>query len=131
LKIIMENLFRINPNEKSTLLPFQIHTMTIQFNTDKNIAGSEKFNSYFSTLIEEALGRFNDKLTRVEAHLSDENGGKEGPGDKRCVLEARIEGRQPIAVSNIADTPEKAVEGAIDKLKTSLQTIMEKMNNHN
>jgi ribosome-associated translation inhibitor RaiA len=105
--------------------------MTIQFNTDKNIAGSEKFNSYFSTLIEEALGRFNDKLTRVEAHLSDENGGKEGPGDKRCLLEARIEGRQPIAVSNIADTPEKAVEGAIDKLKTSLQTIMEKMNNHN
>lgn len=104
--------------------------MTIQFNTDKNIAGSEKFNAYFSTLIEESLGRFNDKLTRVEAHLSDENAGKEGPSDKRCLLEARIEGRQPIAVSNIADTHEKAVEGAIAKLKASLQTIIEKMNNH-
>ena len=105
--------------------------MIIQFSTDKNISGSEKFNSYFSTLIEEALVRFNEKLTRVEVHLSDENGGKEGPGDKRCLIEARIEGRQPIAVSNLADTHEKAVEGAIDKLKASLKTIIDKMNNHN
>ncbi|MDQ6813093.1 MAG: HPF/RaiA family ribosome-associated protein [Bacteroidota bacterium] len=104
--------------------------MIIQFNTDKNIEGGEKFNTYFTSIIEDELSRFDDKVTRIEAHLTDENGSKEGQADKRCLLEARIQGRQPIAVSNTADTHEQAVEGAIDKLKASLETILGKMKNH-
>ncbi len=103
--------------------------MTIQINTDKNIEGNERFTSYFTSLIEEELGR-HDKLTRVEVHLSDVNGSKEGQADKRCVIEGRLEGKQPIAVTNMADTHEQAVDGAIDKLKASLDTILGKMKNH-
>jgi hypothetical protein len=47
-------------------------------------------------------------------HLSDENGKKEGYNDIQCILEARIEGRDPIAVRCDADT-KNAVLGAIDK----------------
>ncbi len=103
--------------------------MTIQINTDKNIEGSERFTEYFTTLIQDELNRF-DKVTRIELHLSDENGNKEGHADKRCLLEARLEGKPPIAVTNIADTHEQAVDGAISKIKASLETIMGKMKNH-
>jgi hypothetical protein len=50
-------------------------------------------------------------------HLSDENGKKEGYNDIQCILEARIEGRDPIAVRCDADTAKNAVLGAIDKVK--------------
>ncbi len=103
--------------------------MTIQINTDKNIEGSERFNDYFTSMIEEELSRFDDRITRIEVHLSDENDSKEGQADKRCLLEARLEGRQPIAVSNMADNHAQAVNGAIEKLKSSLETIIGKMKN--
>ena len=60
----------------------------------------------------------------AEVHLSDENGNKESENDKRCMIEARLKGRQPIAVTDVADTYDHAVNGAIDKLKTSLDTIL-------
>lgn len=55
-------------------------------------------------------------VTRLEVHLSDQNGGKSGQRDKRCVMEARLEGRQPIAASDDATTLDQAVRGAADKL---------------
>ena len=104
--------------------------MTIQFNTDHNIEGSERQNAYFTTLISESLARFDDRITRLEVHLSDENGNKEGSNDQRCMIEARLEGLQPVAVSNHGDTAEQAIKGAITKLKTSLDTIIGRRSNH-
>ena len=103
--------------------------MTIQINTDKNIEGGEKLTDYLTSVLKDELGRY-DTITRIELHLSDENGSKTGQADKRCLLEARLEGKQPIAVTNTADTNEQAVSGAIDKLKHSLQTMLGKMKNH-
>jgi len=98
--------------------------MKIQFNTDKTISGDENQEQYFTSLIAEKLDRFQSHITRIEVHLSDENGKKEGHNDMQCLLEARIEGRDPIAVTCEADTAKNAVSGAIDKLKTSLETIL-------
>lgn len=104
--------------------------MIIQFNTDNNIAGSERLNEYFTTTLNESLNRFSNQITRLEVHLTDENSNKEGQNDKRCMLEARLEGIQPVAVTNNADTIEQAVKGAVDKLKSSLDTIIGKLRNH-
>lgn len=104
--------------------------MKIQFNTDKTINGEERNENHFTSLIEEGLKRYESHLSRVEVHLSDENGKKDGLNDMKCLLEARIEGKQPIVVSHQADKPELAVSGAVDKLKASLETIIGKMNNH-
>lgn len=98
--------------------------MTIQFNTDKNIIGDERNQNHYTSLIEEELKRYQSHITRIEVHLSDENGEKEGRNDVLCLLEARLEGRQPMAVSYQADAIEQAVSGALDKLKTSLDTIL-------
>ncbi len=104
--------------------------MIIQFNTDNNINSSEILRKPLINLISEELSRFDKHITRVEVHLSDEDGNKDGLNDKRCMLEARIEGRQPIAVINHADNHEQAMSGAIDKLKTSLDTIVGRLRNH-
>jgi hypothetical protein len=66
----------------------------------------------------------------VEVHLSDENGDKEGFNDKRCMIEARLSGMKPIAVTNHANNHEEAVEGAVEKLKTSLDTILGRLSNY-
>ena len=99
--------------------------MKIQFNTDKTINGDEKQQEYYTTMIADELDRFKSQITRIEVHLSDENG-----NDMKCLLEARLEGMQAIAVSCQADTVEQAVSGAIDKLKTSLETIIGRLGKH-
>jgi ribosome-associated translation inhibitor RaiA len=98
--------------------------MKIQFNTDNHIKGGEQVTSPLSDMIEGSLDRFSHQITRIEAHLSDENSSKKSINDKRCLLEARLEGLQPIAVSNLGSTHEEAVSGAIDKLITSLETTL-------
>ena len=104
--------------------------MTIQFNTDKNIDGNEKYTTYFTDLLKDELKRFSEHITRLEVHVSDENGQKAGQKDKRCMIEARMEGRQPMAVINHADTDEKAISGAIEKLKMSLDTVIGRLRNN-
>jgi ribosome-associated translation inhibitor RaiA len=104
--------------------------MTIQFNTDNNVKVSEKLRAPFISLISEELSRYSHQITRVEVHLSDENGEKEGLNDKRCMIEARLSGMKPIAVINHAKTHEQAVGGAVDKLKTSLNSVLGRLRNH-
>ncbi len=104
--------------------------MTIQLNADNNLNIHEAFGAKLKDLISEELGRFSENITRVEVHLSDENGAKKGMNDKRCLLEVRIAGRQPVAVSELADTHENSVSGAIEKLKTALDTIFGRLSTY-
>jgi len=104
--------------------------MTIQINTDKNLSVHEAFEAQLDNLFSEELIRFSEHITRLEVHLSDENGNKQGLNDKRCMIEARIEGRQPIAVTDRANDYERAVGGAIEKMKASLDTIVGKLRHH-
>ena len=89
--------------------------MQIQINTDHNIEGHQALTDHISSVIENALSRFSDHITRVEVHLSDESGHKSSQNDKRCMMEARLEGHQPIAVTHHAATLDQAVDGAADK----------------
>jgi ribosome-associated translation inhibitor RaiA len=104
--------------------------MIVQFNTSGNVNGKETLTAPFIDLIKDEFVRFSEHITRIEAHLTDENGHKGGSNDKRCVLEARIEGRQPIAAEGRADTYQQAVDAAIDKLHAALNTIFGKATNH-
>ena len=94
--------------------------MTIILNTDKNISGNARLEGYVNSTINEELARFEEHITRIEVHLSDENGAKEGVKDKRCMLEARLRNKQPLAVTSHGDTMEKSLNDAINKLKTLL-----------
>ena len=104
--------------------------MIIKFNTDKTINGDERKEAFFTKQISEALQRFDSKITRVKVHLKDKNGKKEGFNTMACIMEARIEGRQPIAVSSQSNTTEQAISDATEKLKASLKTILGQMQSH-
>lgn len=104
--------------------------MTIQLNADKSLSIHEEFGDQIKDLLTEELSRFTEYITRLEVHLSDENGSKPGLNDKRCMIEARMEGRQPIAVTGLDRTYDLAVNSAIDKLTASMETIVGRMKNH-
>lgn len=99
--------------------------MQIQVNTDSNIEGSVPFVQKVDSVVRDALGRFSALITRVEVHLGDENSDKKfGTEDKRCLLEVRLAGRQPISVKDRAATLEQAVDGAIAKMTRSLESTL-------
>lgn len=104
--------------------------MIIQLNSDNNLTLHEAFRTQLKSLLSDELSRFGEHITRIEAHFSDENGQKEGQNDKLCKLEARLEGMKPIVVSNNANNHELAIKGAINKLKTSLDSTLGRLSNH-
>ncbi len=101
--------------------------MIIQINTDSNIEAHGELTQMINTDVADSLERFGDQITRVEVHLSDENSEKKlGAEDKRCLIEARIAGLQPLAVSDEAATFEQAVNGAVEKLMHSIESTIGK-----
>lgn len=98
--------------------------MQIQINTDRNIEGHETLAAQVRGVVENALSRLSDRITRVEVHLSDESGRKSGQNDKRCMMEARLEGRQPMAVTHTAASLDQAVDGAADKLARMIESTL-------
>lgn len=101
--------------------------MTIQFNADNNLTIHEGFRDKLHDLLTDELDRFVEHITRLEVHLSDENGSKHGTEDKKCLLEARVKNKQPIVVTAHAANYELAVSDASEKLKKSLNSMFEKM----
>ena len=104
--------------------------MQIQINTDHSIEGHEALAAQVSGVVESALSRFSDHITRVEVHLSDESGHKSSQNDKRCIMEARLEGHQPIAVTHHAATLDQAVDGAADKLTRLIESTLGRLRAH-
>ena len=98
--------------------------MHIQVNTDHTIEGHEALADQIRDAVETALNRVSDHITRVEVHLSDENGDKSGANDKRCMMEARLDGRQPVAVTQHSATLEQAVDGAAGKLVRLIESTL-------
>ncbi|MCH4875114.1 HPF/RaiA family ribosome-associated protein [Pseudomonas sp. TMW22091] len=95
--------------------------------SDKHIDSDKRTQDWVTATVEVTLERHLEFLTRVEVHLSDENGGKSGPKDKRCKMEARPKGHQPVLVSHDADTLTEAVHGAATKLEHKLEHLFGKL----
>jgi ribosome-associated translation inhibitor RaiA len=104
--------------------------MQIRINTDHHIDGREAVHDEIDGVVEHALRNVADHVTRLELHLADENGGKPGPEDKRCVIEARLEGRQPVAVEHHAASIAQAVDGAARKLASLLESELGRLDGH-
>jgi ribosome-associated translation inhibitor RaiA len=98
--------------------------MQIQIDTDRHIEGHERLAAWARGVVEQALNHVSDRITRVAVHLSDENGDRSGQQDKRCLMEARLEGHQPIAVTHQAATMDQAVNGAAEKLTSMIESIL-------
>lgn len=95
--------------------------MQIQINSDHNLQGGEPLATSVRATVEDALSRFSAHITRVEVHLGDENAGKAGSNDKRCMMEARLQGLAPVAVTEHAPTVAQAIDGAAERLVHRLE----------
>lgn len=96
--------------------------MQVQVNTDDHIEGGESLAQWIATESKSRLSRFQDHVTRLDVFLSDLDAGKSGANDKRCRVEARVTGRQAIAVADDADEMGRAFIAAVDKLARALDT---------
>jgi len=97
--------------------------MQIQIETDNHIENTQDLQAHVEAVIRDAVERFSEQVTHVEAHLGDVNSGvKSGPDDMRCMLEARLAGAKPIAVTHNSQSLHQAIEGAVDKLRAALET---------
>lgn len=104
--------------------------MIVQVNTDRNIEGSSERTQRIEADLTSGLQRFGDKITRVEVHLRDRNSDKKsGPDDMECMLEARLAGLQPMVVDHQAASLEEAIDGAIGKLKRSIESTLGRLSN--
>ena len=103
----------------------QIHT-----HSDHNLQGGEPLASSVRATVEAALGRFSAHITRVEVHLADENAAKSGGNDKRCMMEARLEGHAPVAVIEHASTVGQAIDGAAERLVHVLEHTLGRLHQH-
>lgn len=91
--------------------------MQVELRTDHTIEGSEALIDQVRGVVEDALSEFSDRITSVDVHLSNQNSVQEDGNDSlRCMIEARLEARQPIAVSHQAATLDQAIDGAAEKM---------------
>lgn len=104
--------------------------MIIQVNTDNRVHADDKLREEVLAAVNGALGHLTDRVSRVEVHLGDESGNKSSENDKRCMMEARIEGRPPTAVTHHASSLPEAIDGAAEKLRRSLESTLDKADDH-
>ncbi len=100
--------------------------MQVHVNSN-HIEGSARLHEWVSASVADRLDRYDEFLSRVEVHISDENGGKSGADDKRCQIEARPKGHQPLSVTHKAESLEQAIEGAAEKMRHALEHLVGKL----
>ncbi|MGP1684183.1 MAG: HPF/RaiA family ribosome-associated protein, partial [Giesbergeria sp.] len=105
--------------------------MQVQVHTDDNIQGGESLAHWISEETTAKLSRFRETVTRVEVFLTDVDAGKSSAQDKRCRLEARPAGRQPVTVTADGDKVAGAFTSAIDKLVRALDHDMGRLKDKN
>lgn len=104
--------------------------MLVQVNAGNGVHVQGEVAERIEDNVKAALSRFAQDITRVEIHLSDENRDKGGDDDMRCLMEARINGRPPIAVTNFAGDLPRAIDGATDKLEKAVGHELERLRDH-
>jgi ribosomal subunit interface protein len=96
--------------------------MLVNVTTDNYVKGSEALREHVATILEDSLVKYQDRITRVEVSLTDENSDKKkADDDLRCFFEARLAGAPPITVSCQAGSMDAAIDGAVDKLLNAIE----------
>lgn len=104
--------------------------MQVQFNSDSSVMGTENVAERIEAKVRDKLARFEDRLTRIEIHVHDENAHKHGSDDKACTIEARPRGGRPIGVTEHASKVDDAARKAANTLAQRLERVLGKESRH-
>ena len=102
--------------------------MQVQFNSDSSVMGTANVAERIEAKVRDKLARFEERLTRLEIHVHDENAHKHGHDDKACTIEARPRGGKPIGVTEGASTVDDAARKAAMTLAQRLERHFGKSN---
>lgn len=99
--------------------------MQILVGTDNRTAGGEGLTARVEASVEGTLARFGNRIIRVLVHLSDvSESSRTHDFDKRCTMEARIAGHQPVSVSHQGGDLLPVVDAAARKLAKALDATL-------
>ena len=101
--------------------------MQVQVHAGDNVQGGESLAQWAQDEVQNKLSRFREHVTRVEVYLTDVDALRNGGKGKRCVMETRATGRQPLAVNAEGEKIAEAFNAALDKLHRALETDIAKM----
>ena len=104
--------------------------MQVQFNSDHTVMGTENVAERIEGKVREKLGRFEDRLTRLEIHVHDEHRHTHGHDDKVCTIEARPRSGKPIGVTETGSTVDDAARKAAMTLAQRLDRHFGKQSRH-
>ena len=104
--------------------------MQVQVNTGNGLENKEALERWADQFLNDSMARFRKEITRVEVQLTDEASGKKGAADMRCMLEARLNGHEPVAVNHRGETQDEAFRGATQKLIRLLEHTLGKLDRH-
>lgn len=105
--------------------------MQVQVNAGNGIENTESLQRWATNHLTDTLARFQQDIIRVEVQLAEENSGRAGAADKRCMMEARLAHHQPVAVNHHGETQDEAFRGAARKLLNALDHTLGKLRDHN
>jgi ribosome-associated translation inhibitor RaiA len=101
--------------------------MQILLHSDPHTDGGQRMTDHFTVVVKAAMERYGERITRVEAHLSDVHGQTRSSDDHiHCTLEARLVGHEPVVVKEQAGSAHQAIEGAVRKLQRAVGTEIAK-----
>jgi hypothetical protein len=100
--------------------------MLFQFNSSNDVDCTQAAADGIENDVRAGLSRFEPRLTRIELHIGDSDGPRDGPLDKHCRMEARPNGLAPVAVSHAAGSVSEAVAGATTKMLVVLERLFGK-----
>ena len=103
--------------------------MNIEIRTDKNIKNSERLITYVRDELNQEFQRHSERITQFSVHISDENGDKGGGDDIQCMVEVKAAGLKPVVVKHKAKNIDLALHGAIERVRRSLEHVLEKTEN--
>ncbi|MGE3108938.1 MAG: NAD-binding protein [Phycisphaerales bacterium] len=91
-----------------------------------NLQTSAAIEAWVHRKLTGTFRRYGARMTAVEVHFEDVNGPKHSGDDAHCVMEARVNGRAPIAVRARAADLYAAIDAAARKLDSALSRVVER-----
>ena len=94
------------------------------------IERSEALEAHINQQVEHGLRHYPGRFTRTEVHLHDDNADRGGPNDKRCVIEVRPTGADPLIIEETGDDFYATISVACKKLERIARQFVEKNRDH-
>lgn len=100
-------------------------SLEIQINPG-DVHSTQPITQHVHDEVNAALKHWQDRITRVEVHLHDDNGPAKKGIDKRCTLEARPAGQDPIVAGHADRDLYQAITKAAEKLGRAVTHHLER-----